>query len=103
MKIKHHIILLILFTAFNISAQEPAIIPRPAEISMGNGTFILDNTCGPRFDKMNEETTRIADFLAAYIENAYSIQINKNSGEKSIQLMTISRLNLGWLKNRLKN
>ncbi len=95
MKIKRHIILLILFTAFNISAQEPAIIPRPAEISMGNGTFILDNTCGLRFDKMNEETTRIADFLAAYIENAYSIQINKNSGEKSIQLKIISRLNLG--------
>lgn len=80
---------------FNISAQEFSIIPKPAEIAKGNGTFILDNTCNIQYDANNAEISRIADFFSDYIENIYSIDLNKNKEGKSIDFKIISRLNLG--------
>ena len=87
--------LLILFIAMNISAQEFAIIPKPMELSKGNGQFILDKNCVLQYDANNAEVARIAGFLNEYLREVYDIDVKALGEGKSVKLTLISRLNLG--------
>jgi hexosaminidase len=80
---------LILFMATNIFSQDFSIIPRPAEISIRNGSFVLDKTCSIQFDANNKEVSRIAGFFSEYIENMYDIQFENTSFDKTIQFKII--------------
>lgn len=80
---------LILLITMNIFAQDFAVIPKPSEISMRNGSFVLDKTCVIEFDVSSEEVSRIAGFFSGYIENMYDINFENGSGEKSIQFKII--------------
>lgn len=93
MKRKFQFILLILCMGVNISAQQFSIIPKPAEISIRENSFTLDNTCAIEFDANNTELARIAGFFSEYLNKAYSLDLN-GSGDKSIQFKIISSLNL---------
>lgn len=92
---KFHLIVLIFSIALSISAQEFSIIPRPSEMSLGKGAFILDNKCTLQFDANNADVSRIANFFDEYIENLYAIKLGKNTDGKSVQFKIISKLNLG--------
>ncbi len=80
---------------FKVSAQDFAIIPKPMEISAGNGNFILDKNCSLIFDVNNKEVSRIAAFFNEYLEKMYDLQLNENKEGKLIKFTIISRLNLG--------
>lgn len=86
---------LILFAAITMQAQELAIIPKPAAISKGAGTFVLDKNCTLKFDSANEEIARIAGFFNEYLQQVYNFSLKKNGEGKPVQFVIISRLNLG--------
>ncbi|HKI87502.1 MAG TPA: beta-N-acetylhexosaminidase, partial [Draconibacterium sp.] len=94
---KQNLILLIvlLFFVMNVSAQELAIIPKPAETSIQKGSFVLDKNCTLQFDASNKEIARIASFFNEYLNEMYGFTVGENSSGKSIQLKLMSRLNLG--------
>ena len=92
---KIKLFILILIMGINISAQNFAIIPKPLEISLGTGSFILDKNCNFQFDETNMEVSRIAGFLKEYLENFYNLKFDKTPGEKTIQFKIISSSNLG--------
>ena len=89
------LLILLLFFIMNVSAQEPAIIPKPAEISIQKGNFVLNQYCTLQFDASNKELARIAAFFNDYMNEMYGFTIGENTTGKSIQLKLISRLNLG--------
>ena len=89
------LLFLLLFFVMNISAQEVAIIPQPAEMSIQKGNFILDQTCTLQFDVSNQEIARIAGFFNDYLNEMYGFTIGENNTGSSIQLKLISRLDLG--------
>lgn len=86
---------LLLFFAINISAQDVAIIPKPAELSIQKGSFVLDQNCTLQFDASNKEIANIAGFFNAYLNEMYGFKLGENTEGKSIQLVLMSRLNLG--------
>ena len=86
--------LLFLFIVINISAQEFAIIPKPLEISIREGRFILDKSVTIQFDDSKKEVSKIAGFFSEYIENMYDIKFENTAGEKTIQFKIISSSNL---------
>jgi hexosaminidase len=92
---KFSLFILILFAVITITAQDFAIIPKPMEISNGSGSFTLDNSCTVQFDVSNVELMRIATFFSEYLANVYNINLDKTSGEKTIQFKIISSSNLG--------
>ena len=94
MKRTSGVIFLLLSLIINTTAQEFAIIPRPAEISPGKGAYILDESSSIQFDTNNSEIKRIARFFEEYVENVYGFSLSKNSSGKPIQLKLIRRLNL---------
>ncbi len=87
--------ILLLFFVTNVSAQELSIIPKPAEMSIQKGSFVLDKNCTLQFDASNREITRIAGFFNDYMNEMYGFTIGENTSGKSIQLKLMSRLNLG--------
>lgn len=95
MKRKLSLITLILSFVLHISAQELAIIPKPAEMVSRAGTFVIDNSTSLQFDKNDPEVSRIAEFLNEYVQTVYGISLNTDENEKSIQFKIIRRLNLG--------
>jgi hexosaminidase len=94
MKRTFGVILLLLFFIFSNTAQEFAIIPKPAEMSPGKGVYVLDESSSFQFDTNNSEISRIALFFEEYVENVYGFSLAKNGSEKPIQLKLIRRLNL---------
>lgn len=95
MKRKHYLFISILFFVMNISAQDISVIPRPAEISVRNGSFILDKDCGLQYDKTNEEVARIANFFNEYLDKLYGFKLDEDSKENPVQFKIISQLQLG--------
>lgn len=95
MKRNLSLLILLLFFVMNISAQELAIIPEPAEMSVQKGNFVLDKNCTLQFDASNQDLARIADFFNDYLKEMYGFTIGENTTGKSIQLKLMSRLNLG--------
>ena len=95
MKRKHFLFIPILFFVMNISAQDISIIPKPAEISVREGNFILSKSCGLQYDKTNEEIARIAGFFNEYLDNIYGLKLDENSKEKPVQFKIMSQLQLG--------
>jgi hexosaminidase len=78
-----------------VKAQEIAIIPKPAEMSVKTGTFVFDNTCTIQFDESNQEVARIADFFQEYIEQIYNLSLSEQATGNKISFKIISRLDLG--------
>lgn len=95
MKRKPVLIILILSFVLHISAQEVAIIPKPAEMSIREGIFLLDKNSNIQYDKNDADISRIAVFFTEYLENAYDISLSTQENGNSIQFKLISRLNLG--------
>ncbi len=95
MKIKSYLFISILFFVMNISAQEIAVIPKPAEVSFLKGNFNLDKNCTFKFDTSNEEIAKIAGFFNDYLELVYGFKVGVNSTGNSIQFKIMSQLKLG--------
>ena len=94
MKRLFHLIIL-LFTVSNAIAQVISIIPKPAELSVKSGTFLLNSECSLQFDAANEEVVRIADFFNDYLQNMYGYKIEEHSEGRAIHLKISSRVKLG--------
>lgn len=90
-----YLIFSILLIVINISAQNISIIPKPMEMSVGEGNFQLDKNCGFQFDEKNDEIKRIAGFLEKHLQDFYGLKLNGKAESKTIQFKIISRLNLG--------
>ncbi|QGY47351.1 family 20 glycosylhydrolase [Maribellus comscasis] len=95
MKRKHCLFISILFFVMNISAQNISVIPKPAEVSIREGSFILDSNVGLRYDKNNSEMTAIAGFFNDYLHTMYGFKLDENSTERPVQFKIISQLQLG--------
>jgi len=95
MKRNLSLLILLLFFVMNVSAQELAIIPEPAEMSVQKGSFVLDKNCTLQFDASNQELARIAGFFNDYLKEMYGFTVGENTSGKSIQLKLMTRLNLG--------
>ncbi len=89
------LISLILFHVIQVYAQNLAIIPKPAEISLGSGNFVLDKSCSIQFDDTNKEVSRIASFFADYLKNVYNLKLETSPGEKHIRFSLLKNANLG--------
>ena len=85
----------ILLISLNTTGQNISIIPKPMEMSVGEGSFQLDENCFLQIDENNPEIKRIAGFLKEHLENFYGFKLNGKKDGKAIQLKIISQLNLG--------
>ncbi len=95
MKKQLYFIFSILLISLNVSAQDFAIIPKPMELSAGEGKFQLDENCIIQFDAKNPELKRIAAFFEDYLKESYRIHLTGSKDAKPIQFKIISQLNLG--------
>lgn len=94
MKLNYYLLLSILFLGMNISAQEITVIPKPAEVSIGEGNFTLDKACVLQYDKANEEIAKIANFFNEYLNDFYGFKLDANKKGRSIQFNINSQLKL---------
>ena len=78
-----------------VNAQDFAIIPKPMEISAGEGNFQLDENCVIRFDENNADLYRIAGFFEMHLKEFYGLNLKGDADAKPIQFKIISQLNLG--------
>ncbi len=79
------ILLLLLFVFSVINAQKmPSIIPKPVEIKMGIGSFVLDKNTAIHYKKSEKELKATADFFTSYIKNisGFTLKSNKVATKK---------------------
>ncbi|MFZ2286319.1 MAG: beta-N-acetylhexosaminidase [Bacteroidales bacterium] len=91
-------ILLLLVGSFLIlsagceSTDEPVvlgIIPKPAELIAGEGTYILDKNTVIRYDQANHEIERIAGMFILDLKKCTGIGINGSSGKLSNKIIKL--------------
>lgn len=63
---------LILLLPLYLAGQEINIIPKPVEMKIGNGSFILNNST---FIIANKADTKEADYLNSYLEKFYKLDL----------------------------
>ena len=95
MKRKSGLILLFLTIIFHVSAQDFAIIPKPSEMSIREGKFILDNTCSIKADVNNPEVSKIAGFFNEYLNNVYGISSSDEGKRNLIRFKLIRSIKTG--------
>ncbi len=88
------VLIILLLLTVNVSAQEIAIIPRPAEMAIQKGNFSLDKGCTLKFDASNEEVARIASFFNDYLQEMYGFTVGENANGKTIEFKLLSSLNI---------
>jgi len=87
-------LLLTLFTG-NIKSQEFPIIPKPKELIMRKGSFILNKECVLKFDTSNDEASRIAGFFNDYLEKVCGFKVEGDLKGKPVHFKIMTRLNTG--------
>ncbi|WP_346858216.1 beta-N-acetylhexosaminidase [uncultured Draconibacterium sp.] len=88
-------ILILLIFAGTSMAQQISIIPKPAEMSVKSGSFLLDNNCVLNYDNENTEVSRIATFFSDYLAEVYDVKLATEGSGNKISFKIMSRLNLG--------
>jgi hexosaminidase len=86
---KKSVLGLFLLTSMITQAQEQVgIIPKPVELKMGVGHFIIDANTAIKYNPAQKELKPTASFLASYIKNisGFSLATNK-SAKKEIQFI----------------
>jgi len=86
--------ILLIFVGSSV-AQEISIIPKPAEMSVKTGSFVLNNDCVLNFDAENKDAVRIASFFQEYLNEVYGLKISSEGTGNKISFKIMSRLNLG--------
>lgn len=85
----------LIFLAAPVFAQDIAIIPKPSEYSVKEGSLTINSTCTLIFDESNNEVSRIATFFNDYLHNMYGFKLSENDKGKSVSFKLISKLDLG--------
>ena len=85
--IKNWILFCGLFGILSIESKAqklPPIIPKPHEIEMGDGFFIMDNHVSIQYNSKQKDLKPIANFLDSYVKNisSFSLPINKLTKKK---------------------
>jgi len=93
---KFLVLLFLIASLFQVNGQSLAIIPEPAEMSVGNGTFVLNQSTSISFDASNAELADIVlqfnEFLKTYY--GFELAVNQKSNEE-ISLKLMKSLPLG--------
>ena len=90
------VLLFLIVLASRLTAQILAIIPEPAEKSIGNGTFILNQTTAISFDSSNTELADIALQFNEFMKKYYGFELPVNQKAKEeISLRLMKSLPLG--------
>uniref|UniRef100_UPI003217F89E beta-N-acetylhexosaminidase n=1 Tax=uncultured Draconibacterium sp. TaxID=1573823 RepID=UPI003217F89E len=88
-------LLFLQFFVTSVIAQEIPIIPKPAEVSVKSGNFVLNSDCVIDFNSENDDVARIAGFFREYLNQAYGITVSDQGTGNKISFKIINRLNLG--------
>ncbi|MEN8156624.1 MAG: beta-N-acetylhexosaminidase [Bacteroidota bacterium] len=94
MKRLFHLTILV-FLATTVMAQEISIIPRPAELSVKQGIFLLGEDCSLQFDAANKDVVRIAGFFNETLQNLYGFRVEEHSKGNPVRFIIADRLSLG--------
>ena len=86
---KKSVLGLFLLTSMITQAQEQVgIIPKPVELKMGVGHFIIDANTAIKYNPAQKELKPTANFLASYIKNISGFMLATNkSAKKEIQFI----------------
>lgn len=80
--------LALILTAAGCSRKEEnmperySLIPKPAELVMARGSFIIDNRTELKVSPLNHQTKSVAEFLAGIIRNSASVPLPVSEGSK---------------------
>jgi len=80
--------LALILTAAGCSRKEEnmperySLIPKPAELVMARGSFIIDNKTELKVSPLNHQTKSVAEFLAGIIRNSASVPLPVSEGSK---------------------
>jgi hexosaminidase len=88
------LIFLSLFTASTM-AQTLAIIPKPSEMNLSNGSYELSSETSLAFDQSNKELAHIAGLFADHLSKYYHLDLAETGTKGSISLKLVPSLNLG--------
>lgn len=79
----------------SIYSQETTIIPRPASVTAGSESFLLNKDCVLDYDKQNVEISRIVNFFNGYMKNFYGFELSKAGKGNVVRFKIVSNPELG--------
>lgn len=91
----YSILMALLFSVLHMSAQKTAIIPKPAEVSLQQGKFVLDKTVSLQYDQHNPDAVRIAHFFNDYMYLLYGYRLKEKPAGRTIQFKIIHQPEAG--------
>ncbi|MGC4022039.1 MAG: family 20 glycosylhydrolase [Cyclobacteriaceae bacterium] len=91
--LKYVIVFFVLISSKALWSQEIAIIPQPVSIQQQNGSFILKNNFSIGLSLVDENNTRVANYLCKRISIAtgFSFSINKLDKNSTVRFHLISK------------
>lgn len=80
---------LLLFVAMilltmTVKSQKIALIPQPAEVVVGNGTFEITAKTGIEYDVSNKDLKRIAGFLNDHLKKYYNLELKPSTAGNDV-------------------
>jgi hexosaminidase len=88
-------IFLIAAASVRANSMQLPLIPKPSNVQLKTGEFIIDEDCLLQFDHSNQEIARIAGFLNEFLENSFHFQLKISGAGKAVRIRLASLPALG--------